>query len=99
MRKYSPLREFGGWGYRVGPGGKAFNMQGNMGLQLEMMGGEKLLIGTRKPEELAAWVENWRQTDEDGEFSDKMVTLKLKNLDARMLGTKSSGLIQRFRYA
>ncbi|MCX8210958.1 MAG: hypothetical protein OTI34_07930 [Lewinella sp.] len=87
VRKYAPLREFGGWGYRIGPGGKAFNMQGNMGLQLEMMDGEKLLIGTRKPEELAAWVENWRQTDEDGEFSDKMVALKLKELDARKLGS------------
>jgi hypothetical protein len=58
-----------------------------MGLQLEMMDGEKLLIGTRKPEELAAWVENWRQTDEDGEFSDKMVALKLKELDAGKLGS------------
>lgn len=50
-----------------------------MGLQLEMMDGEKLLIGTRKPEELAAWVENWRQTDEDGEFSDKMVALSIRS--------------------
>lgn len=82
VRKYSPLGEFGGWGYRVGPGGKAFNMQGNMGLQLEMKDGEKLLIGTRKPKELAAWVENWLQTGEDEEFSDDMVSLKLKEFEA-----------------
>lgn len=85
VRKYSPLREFGGWGVRFGRGGKAFNMQGNMGLQLEMQNGDKLLIGTRKPEELAAWVETWLQTDENEEFSDEMVTLKLKELEARKL--------------
>jgi hypothetical protein len=85
VRKYSPLREFGGWGYRIGPAGKAFNMQGDMGLQLEMKDGDRLLIGTRKPEELAAWIENWLQADEDEEFSDEMVTLKLKELDARKL--------------
>lgn len=80
VRKYSPLREFGGWGYRIGPGGKAFNMQGNMGLQLEMKDGDKLLIGTRKPEELAAWMENWLGTEGEEEFSDEMVSLKLKEL-------------------
>lgn len=86
VRKYSPLREFGGWGYRIGPGGKAFNMQGNMGLQLEMRDGDKLLIGTRKPEELAAWIENWLAVaDDDDEFSDEMVTLKLKELEERKL--------------
>ncbi len=81
VRKYSPLKEYGGWGYRVGPRGKAFNMQGNMGLQLEMKDGDKLLIGTRKPEELAAWIEGWLASSDDGELTDEMVTLKLKELE------------------
>jgi len=80
VRKYSPLREFGGWGVRFGPGGKAFNMQGNMGLQLEMKDGDKLLVGTRKPKELAAWVEGWLETGGEEEFSDELMELKLKEL-------------------
>lgn len=55
IRKYSPLKEYGGWGIRMGLGGKgiAFNASGNMGLQLEFTNGKKLLLGTNKPEELA----------------------------------------------
>lgn len=54
IRKYSPIAEYGGWGLRVGLFGKgmAFNVSGNMGLQLEFHSKKKLLIGTNKPEEL-----------------------------------------------
>jgi len=52
VRKYNPILEFGGWGYRWGFGGKAFNISGNMGLQLEFTNGKKLLIGTQRPDEL-----------------------------------------------
>lgn len=52
IRKYSPLFEYGGWGIRYGFHGKAFNIQGNMGLQLKFTEGRKLLIGTSKPEEM-----------------------------------------------
>jgi hypothetical protein len=56
IRKYHPLKEYGGWGIRAGfPGkGKAYNVSGNRGLQLEFPDGKKLLIGTNKPEELEA---------------------------------------------
>lgn len=56
VRKYSPFSEFGGWGVRYGrPGkGKALNVSGNMGLQLEFANGKKLLIGTRKPDEITS---------------------------------------------
>ncbi|GIV27559.1 MAG: hypothetical protein KatS3mg027_1373 [Bacteroidia bacterium] len=55
IRKYSPLIEFGGWGIRTGKGGKvtAYNVSGNMGMQLEFTDNNKLLIGTNKPDELA----------------------------------------------
>lgn len=52
IRKYNSLLEFGGWGIRFGWGSSAYNVSGNMGLQLELKNGRKLLIGTRMPVEL-----------------------------------------------
>jgi hypothetical protein len=54
VRKYKPILEYGGWGIRYGIGGngRAFNMKGRYGLQLELKNGKKLLIGTQKPEEI-----------------------------------------------
>lgn len=54
VRKYSPVREYGGWGIRTGQKGEAFNISGNQGLQLEFKDHGRLLIGTNKPEELSA---------------------------------------------
>lgn len=50
VRTYRPLREYGGWGIRYGAKGKAFNVSGNRGVQLELIGGERVLIGSRSPE-------------------------------------------------
>ena len=50
VRKYSPLSEFGGWGWRYGMAGKAYNVAGNQGIQIVFKNGKKLLIGTQKPE-------------------------------------------------
>jgi len=59
VRKYSAISEYGGWGIRgiVRKGtfdfrgkGRAFNIKGNMGIQLEYLDGGKLLIGTQQPE-------------------------------------------------
>ncbi len=54
VRKYSPTKEFGGWGYGKGLRlkNKAYNMSGNMGLQLEFYNGAKILLGTNREEEL-----------------------------------------------
>lgn len=56
VRQYSPISEYGGWGlrYSLSQKGKAYNISGNLGLQLEFRDGKKLLIGTKKPEELKA---------------------------------------------
>ena len=54
VRKYNPLTEFGGWGYRGGfsnKTGKAFNVKGNIGIQLVLKNGKKILIGTQKQSE------------------------------------------------
>ncbi|MFP4470517.1 MAG: hypothetical protein ACLFPE_07525 [Bacteroidales bacterium] len=52
VRKYKPIAEYGGWGFRKGRSGKALNTKGNWGLQIVFKDGKKLLLGTQKPEEL-----------------------------------------------
>jgi hypothetical protein len=54
VRKYNAIAEYGGWGLRLGlfGNGKAFNVSGDKGLQLEFFDNKKLLIGTNKPDEL-----------------------------------------------
>ncbi|WP_116127478.1 hypothetical protein [Lewinella sp. IMCC34183] len=59
VRTYSPLGEYGGWGYRMGRKGKAYNVSGDQGLQLELRNGERILIGTREPERLRMTIERW----------------------------------------
>ncbi len=55
VRKYSPMLEYGGWGYRRLHGfrtrknGIAVNVSGKIGLQLYFNNGKKMLIGTRRP--------------------------------------------------
>ncbi len=46
---YSPLREYGGWGIRYGWNGKAYNVSGNQGLQLELNDGKRILLGSQHP--------------------------------------------------
>jgi hypothetical protein len=54
-REYSPMREFGGWGIRLAAdGGKAYNAYGNVGVQLVLTDGKRVLVGTQRAEELIA---------------------------------------------
>ncbi len=51
IRKYSPILEYGGWGIRRGIGlnrGRAYNVSGNIGLQLYLTSGKKVLFGTQR---------------------------------------------------
>lgn len=52
IRKYRPMDDYGGWGIKRGRKGKAYNIGGTVGLQLFLKSGDKLLIGTQKPDEL-----------------------------------------------
>ena len=52
VRTYRPLLEYGGWGIRFGLKGKAYNVRGNRGVQLELADSKRLLIGSQRPEEL-----------------------------------------------
>lgn len=51
-RQYNPLLEYGGWGIRYGARGKAYNVSGNRGVELEFANGRTLLIGSQRAEEL-----------------------------------------------
>jgi hypothetical protein len=53
IRKYKPLTEFGGWGYKfsLSGKGKVYNTKGNMGIQIVFKDNSKTLVGTQKPEE------------------------------------------------
>ena len=54
IRKYNPIGEYGGWGFRFGlySSENALNVSGNQGLQLEIFNKNNLLIGTNKPQQL-----------------------------------------------
>lgn len=56
VREYHEFREYGSFGIRYAKPsiGDAISMNGKWGLQLELFGGQKMLISTRKPEELRA---------------------------------------------
>ncbi len=51
VREYSPMAEFGGWGFKGSDENKAINASGNKGIQLIFNNGKKLLIGTNKEKE------------------------------------------------
>jgi hypothetical protein len=53
IRKYNPIGEYGGWGIKGGIGlgrGRAYNVKGNIGLQLRLQDNKKILFGTQRPE-------------------------------------------------
>lgn len=51
VRIYHPIREYGGWGIRVRWKRKAYNVSGNHGVELELLNGSRLLIGSQRAEE------------------------------------------------
>ncbi len=55
VRKYEPLKEYGGWGIKgYSNKNKAYNVKGNLGLQVVLKNGNKILFGTQKADELSA---------------------------------------------
>jgi len=53
-RTYRPIMEYGGWGIRYGRSGRAYSVCGNRGVQLVLVNKKRLLIGSQRPEGLAA---------------------------------------------
>lgn len=58
-REYKPIREYGGWGIRIGKSGRAYNMGGDMGLQLVFYDGKKILIGSKRPLEIESIIKKY----------------------------------------
>ena len=67
IRRYNPILEFGGWGYRdskfhlmqaIRRKGIAYTVSGNIGLQLELKNGKKILIGTRSGQQIEEVLRN-----------------------------------------
>lgn len=65
IRKYKPIREYGGWGIKQGMKsvGKAYNVKGNIGLQLYLNNGKKVLIGTQRREALKRAMKKMMKTN------------------------------------
>jgi hypothetical protein len=53
VRTYSPLREYGGWGIRGPRKRRAYNVSGDEGVQLVLVDGCVVLIGSQRANELA----------------------------------------------
>ena len=52
--------DYGGWGIRRGRRGWAYNVSGNRGVLLQLENEKTLLIGSQRPDELAAAIEAQR---------------------------------------
>ena len=63
-RQYSPINEYGGWGIRSGIKGRAYNVSGDHGVQLELTNGKRLLIGSQRSEELAETIKTFTKEEE-----------------------------------
>ncbi len=64
IRKYEPLWEYGGWGIRGSfKNGKAYNIKGDIGLQLELKNGMRVLIGTGEQQKLESYLQYIQQKE------------------------------------
>lgn len=57
VRKYDAISEYGGWGLKGGwfwkkKNGVAYNVSGDIGVQLKLANGKKILIGTKKQQDI-----------------------------------------------
>jgi len=61
VRRYNALVEYGGWGIKGWSRRKmAYNVRGDRGVDLTLRDGRRILIGSQRPEELAAAIESQR---------------------------------------
>ncbi|MEO1033207.1 MAG: hypothetical protein AAFX55_17515 [Bacteroidota bacterium] len=65
VRTYDAITEYGGWGLKGGAlwkksNGTAINVSGNIGIQLELKDGKKLLIGTQKKHDVEKILETYK---------------------------------------
>jgi hypothetical protein len=58
---YSPITDYGGWGFKENKTTKAYSILGDRGLLLDVGGKKKIMIGTLKAKELEAYLINWME--------------------------------------
>ncbi|WP_406662370.1 DUF6141 family protein [Methanolobus sp. ZRKC3] len=54
VSNYRPLRDYGGWGIRYGPKGKAYTTSGTRGVLLDFTDGKRLMLGSQRADELVS---------------------------------------------
>jgi hypothetical protein len=62
IQKYKPLREYGGWGVRVGIHAKAYTVKGNIGLHIKLTSGKNILIGTQNASDMEDFLGDLRRS-------------------------------------
>lgn len=65
VKKYSPLKNYGGWGVRYGSSknGNAYNVKGNQGVLFEFKNGKRFMLGTQKPSEIRSALEKLMRSE------------------------------------
>lgn len=58
---YRPLGEFGGWGIRGWGRRMAYNVRGSRGVELTLIDGRKVVLGSQRPEEMAGVIQALRR--------------------------------------
>jgi hypothetical protein len=61
IKEYA-ISDYGGWGYRIGKNGVAYNTKGKYGLQLLLKDGSKVMIGTQNQEEVQHVVDTFKKS-------------------------------------
>jgi hypothetical protein len=55
--KYSPLKDSGGWGYKISKGRKYYNIAGNLGVKIVFRDGKEIVIGSKEPDRIVKGIE------------------------------------------
>ncbi len=61
VRAYKPIWEYGGWGIKGGSRNNAYNVDGNIGLQVYLKNGKKILFGTQKKQAIESAIKKMMQ--------------------------------------
>lgn len=65
---YHPIREYGGWGLRMGRRSRCYNVRGNEGVRIDYAHNFHLLIGSQHAEALeAALLRTWQAPENEGD--------------------------------
>lgn len=62
--KYKPLREYGGWGIRMGKYGIAYTVKGNRGIMFKLKNGKRILLGSQRADEFIKALDSFNMEDQ-----------------------------------